>query len=462
MVWSECLKRLETRVSDSEISTWLRPLHAQEKETQLSLLAPNSIVLQTVHKNYFSLITEHARHISGKDDYQVFLQIGSDNSMYSTSEKDLGDLPPPAHMQSSANPEPPNRPVLEKPAIEKFTNNLNTKMTFDNFVEGKSNSLARAASMQVGDNPGASYNPIFIYGGVGLGKTHLMHAIGNRILDYNPNATVVYLHSEAFVNDMITAIRTNRIDQFKLYYRTVDALLIDDIQFFAGKGRSMEEFFHTFNALLEGQRQVVLTSDRYPRDVEGLDDRLRSRFTSGLSVAIDSPDLETRVAILRKKAEDSGLLLPNKVAFFIAQRFHSNIRELEGALQKVIATIQLYKTDANIDVDFVQETLKDQLASHEKTVTIDNVKKTVAQYFNIRTSDLESKSRTRSVTRPRQIAMALCKELTQHSLPEIGKQFGNRDHSTVLHACRKIAELRSKDSKIEEDINILRRTLTST
>ncbi|CAA6822532.1 MAG: Chromosomal replication initiator protein DnaA [uncultured Thiotrichaceae bacterium] len=455
MVWSECLKRLETRVSDSEISTWLRPLHAQEKETQLSLLAPNSIVLQKVHSSYFSLITEQARHISGKEDYQVFLQIGSDNSVYSNSEHDLDPMPP---MSASTPPDP----VIQKPAIEKFTNNLNSKMTFDNFVEGKSNSLARAASMQVGDNPGGSYNPIFIYGGVGLGKTHLMHSIGNRILDYNPNATVVYLHSEAFVNDMITAIRTNRIDQFKLYYRSVDALLIDDIQFFAGKGRSMEEFFHTFNALLEGQKQIVLTSDRYPRDVEGLDDRLRSRFTSGLSVAIDSPDLETRVAILRKKAEDSGLLLPNKVAFFIAQRFHSNIRELEGALQKVIATIQLYKSDANIDVDFVQEALKDQLASHEKTVTIDNVKKTVAQYFNIRTSDLESKSRTRSVTRPRQIAMALCKELTQHSLPEIGKQFGNRDHSTVLHACRKIVELRTKDNKIEEDIKILTRTLTAT
>lgn len=462
MVWSECLKRLEARVSDSEISTWLRPLHAQEKETQLSLLAPNSIVLQKVHSNYFSLITEQARHISGKEDYQVFLQIGSDNSVYSNTEQDIQE---PAALQLETPPMTATnhhaQSPEQKPAIEKFTNNLNSKMTFDNFVEGKSNSLARAASMQVGDNPGGSYNPIFIYGGVGLGKTHLMHAIGNRILDYNSEASVVYLHSEAFVNDMITAIRTNRIDQFKLYYRSVDALLIDDIQFFAGKGRSMEEFFHTFNALLEGQKQIVLTSDRYPRDVEGLDDRLRSRFTSGLSVAIDSPDLETRVAILRKKAEDSGLLLPNKVAFFIAQRFHSNIRELEGALQKVIATIQLHKSDANIDVDFVQETLKDQLASHEKTVTIDNVKKTVAQYFNIRTSDLESKSRTRSVTRPRQIAMALCKELTQHSLPEIGKQFGNRDHSTVLHACRKIVELRTKDNKIEEDIKILTRTLTT-
>lgn len=461
MVWSECLKRLETRVSDSEISTWLRPLHAQEKDSQLSLLAPNSIVLQKVHSSYFSLITEQARHISGKEDYQVFLQIGSDNSVYSTTEQDIDSLSAKAsELPTRANPI--QQPIPQKAAIEKFTNNLNSKMTFDNFVEGKSNSLARAASMQVGDNPGGSYNPIFIYGGVGLGKTHLMHAIGNRILDFNPDASVVYLHSEAFVNDMITAIRTNRIDQFKLYYRSVDALLIDDIQFFAGKGRSMEEFFHTFNALLEGQKQIVLTSDRYPRDVEGLDDRLRSRFTSGLSVAIDSPDLETRVAILRKKAEDSGLLLPNKVAFFIAQRFHSNIRELEGALQKVIATIQLYKSDANIDVDFVQETLKDQLASHEKAVTIDNVKKTVAQYFNVRTSDLESKSRTRSVTRPRQMAMALCKELTQHSLPEIGKQFGNRDHSTVLHACRKMAELRKKDTKIEEDIKILTRTLTTT
>jgi chromosomal replication initiator protein len=294
--------------------------------------------------------------------------------------------------------------------------------------------------MQVGDNPGCSYNPMFIYGGVGLGKTHLMHAMGNRIRTLNPDATVVYLHSEAFVNDMITALRTNRIDKFKLYYRSVDALLIDDIQFFAGKDRSLEEFFHTFNSLLEGQKQVILTSDRFPRDVAGIDDRLTSRFTSGLSVAIESPDLETRVAILRRKSEDAGLLIPNDVAFFIAKYFKSNIRDLEGALKKVIATVQ-FRNLRHIGLEFVQETLKDQLACHVKTVTITNIKQTVAQYYNIRVSDLDSKSRARFVTRPRQIAMSLAKEFTNHSYPEIGQNFGGRDHTTVIHACKKVKEL---------------------
>jgi chromosomal replication initiator protein len=333
-------------------------------------------------------------------------------------------------------------------------------MTFENFVEGKSNQLARAASMQVGDNPGCSYNPMFIYGGVGLGKTHLMHAMGNRIRSLNPEAKVVYLHSEAFVNDMVMALRTNRIDKFKLYYRSVDALLIDDIQFFAGKERSLEEFFHTFNTLLEGQKQVILTSDRFPRDVEGIDDRLTSRFTSGLSVAIESPDLETRVAILRKKSEDAGLLIPNDVAFFIAKYFKSNIRDLEGALKKVIATVQ-FRNQRHIGLEFVQETLKDQLASHVKTVTITNIKQTVAQYYNIRVSDLDSKSRARFVTRPRQIAMSLAKDFTSHSYPEIGLSFGGRDHTTVIHACKKVQELLKKDSRVEEDIGILTRTLKS-
>lgn len=454
MLWPECLKRLETQISDSEISTWLHPLHALEKEHGLYLLAPNTLVLQEVHQEYVPLIIAHARAIKGNMDYEVVLQIGTEA--------------PPKKKVDSINVEKPvtaphaNSIVssYQPPLVEKFTNNLNSNMTFDNFVEGKSNQLARAAAMQVADNPGSSYNPMFIYGGVGLGKTHLMHAIGNRILALNNNSTVVYLHSEAFVNDMVTALRTNRIDKFKLYYRSVDALLIDDIQFFAGKDRSLEEFFHTFNALLEGQKQVILASDRFPRDVEGIDDRLTSRFTSGLSVAIEAPDLETRVAILRKKGEYAGLLIPNDVAFFIAHRFKSNIRDLEGALKKVIATVQ-FRNQKDITLGFVQDTLRDQLASQDKTVTIDNIKKIVSQHYNIRVSDLDSKSRARSITRPRQVAMSLAKEFTRHSYPEIGKSFGGRDHTTVIHACKKIKELLATETRLEEDVRILTRTLSS-
>ncbi|HEC04944.1 MAG TPA: chromosomal replication initiator protein DnaA, partial [Thiothrix sp.] len=434
MLWTECLKRLEMQISDSEISTWLLPLHAREKSHGLYLLAPNTLVLQEVHKQYIPLIVEHARNLSGNHEYDVILQIGTEVAA-SKPNKNVS----PAKDQDIPTTEAKKQPN-KITTTNKFTNTLNNKMAFNNFVEGKSNQLARAAAMQVGDNPGDSYNPLFIYGGVGLGKTHLMHAVGNNILSNNPSANVVYLHSEAFVNDMISAIRTNRMDLFKQHYRSVDALLIDDIQFFAGKERSMEEFFHTFNALLEGQKQIILTSDRYPRDVEGLDDRLKSRFSWGLSVAIESPDLETRVAILRKKGEEAGLLLPNDVAFFIAQRFKSNIRDLEGALRKLIATVN-FRNQTDISLDFVQDALRDQLASQDKMVTIPNIKKTVSEYYNIRVSDLESKSRARAVTRPRQLAMYLSKELTQHSLPDIGKYFGNRDHTTVLHACKTMQDL---------------------
>jgi len=450
MLWSECLKRLEMQISDAEISTWLLPLHAREKAHGLYLLAPNTLVLQEVHKQYIPLIVEHARTLSGNNEYDVILQIGTEvASSQPASETKENSIP------TTGQTSPPSK---IKPT-SKFSNSLNNKMTFDNFVEGKSNQLARAASLQVGDNPGGSYNPLFIYGGVGLGKTHLMHAVGNHILSKNRNATVVYLHSEAFVNDMISAIRTNRMEKFKQYYRSVDALLIDDIQFFAGKERSMEEFFHTFNALLEGQKQIILTSDRYPRDVDGLDDRLKSRLSWGLSVAIEPPDLETRVAILRKKGEEAGLLLPNDVAFFIAQRFKSNIRDLEGALRKLIATVN-FRNHTDISLDFVQEALRDQLASQDKMVTIPNIKKTVAEYYNIRVADLESKSRARAVTRPRQLAMLLSKELTQHSLPDIGKQYGGRDHTTVLHACKTMTSLIKKDVNIEEAFKILSRSLT--
>ncbi len=455
MLWSECLKRLERQLSDSDINTWLLPLHAREKTHGLYLLAPNPLVLQHVHEQYIPLIVEHARQLSGNHEYDVILQIGTEVMNTQTAVNGTSEKHPPQPL-----PDQQKEPLIPPEKQGKFTNSLNRKMVFDNFVEGKSNQLARAASMQIGDNPGHSYNPLFIYGGVGLGKTHLMHAVGNHILSNTPDATVVYLHSEAFVNDMVSALRTNRMEKFKQYYRSVDALLIDDIQFFANKERTMEEFFHTFNALLEGNKQIILTSDRFPRDVEGIDARLKSRFSWGLSVAIEPPDLETRVAILRKKGEESGLLLPNDVAFFIAQRFKSNIRDLEGALRKLIATVN-FRNQTDISLDFVQEALRDQLASQDKMVTIPTIKKGVADYFNIRVSDLESKSRARAVTRPRQLAMYLSKQLTQHSLPEIGKYFGNRDHTTVLHAHKTMNKQVKEDVIMEEAYRILRRSLTT-
>lgn len=452
MLWPECLKRLEMKVSDSEITTWLLPLHAREKSHGLYLLAPNPLVLQKVHESYTPMILAILHEITGNDEYEVILQIGSGQN--ETQPSQVAPKEPQTSINGSGSPAPTSAPNSRT-----STNGPNHKMVFDNFVEGKSNQLARAAALQVGENPGGSYNPLFIYGGVGLGKTHLMHAVGNQILANNPGGKVIYLHSEAFVNDMISALRTNRMDKFKQHYRSADALLIDDIQFFAKKERSMEEFFHTFNALFEVHKQIILTSDKFPRDVEGLDDRLKSRFTWGLSVAIEPPDLETRVAILRKKAEEEGLSLPNDVAFFIAQRFKSNIRDLEGALRKLIATVN-FRNQKDITLDFVLDALRDQLASQDKMVTVPNIKKTVADYFNIRVADLESKSRARAVTRPRQLAMYLSKDMTQNSLPDIGKHFGGRDHTTVLHACKTITDLLKKDINIEEACKIITRSLT--
>ncbi|WP_439134673.1 chromosomal replication initiator protein DnaA [Pseudomaricurvus sp.] len=341
----------------------------------------------------------------------------------------------------------------------KHRNYLNQSFTFPSFVEGKSNQLGLAAARQVAENPGGAYNPLFIYGGVGLGKTHLMHAVGNALADKNPNAKIVYLHSERFVADMVKALQLNAINDFKRYYRSVDALLIDDIQFFAGKDRSQEEFFHTFNALLEGGQQIIVTCDRYPKEIHGLEERLKSRFGWGLTVAIEPPELETRVAILMKKADQANMLLPNDAAFFIAQRIRSNVRELEGALKRVIANAHF--TGREIDVPLVREALKDLLALQDKQVSVDNIQRVVAEYYKIKVSDILSKRRSRSVARPRQVAMSLAKELTNHSLPEIGEAFGGRDHTTVLHACRKIKELREEDGDMREDWKNLQRSLTS-
>ncbi len=448
-LWRQCVARLEDEVSEQQLNTWIRPLHAIEEEDALHLLAPNRFVLDWVKDNFFQRINETVHDLTGNHEHRVLLEVGSGKTRPVAS---------PRAQEERAKPAPGGS---HKPAASsaQFTNNLNQNFTFDNFVEGKSNQLAKAASLQVAGNAGHAYNPLFIYGGVGLGKTHLMHAVGNKILDLDPTAKVVYLHSERFVADMIKALQHNAIDEFKRYYRSVDALLIDDIQFFAKKERSQEEFFHTFNALLESQQQIILTCDRYPKEVDGLEERLKSRFGWGLTVAIEPPELETRVAILQKKAEQTNVELPNEVAFFMAKRIRSNIRELEGALRRVIANSQF--TGRPITLDFAKEALRDLLALQDKLITISNIQKTVAEYYKIRVSELLSTRRSRSITRPRQLAMALAKELTNHSLPEIGDAFGGRDHTTVLHACRKITSLREEDVRINEDYTNLLRTLTT-
>lgn len=444
-LWQKCMTRLEAELPAQQFNTWIRPLHAVEEELSITLLAPNQFVSDWISQELLGRIEQIAHSVSDGSKTEIRVQVGS---------KKRGD----ATKKASTERKPSFRRQAD-PVVASFNSNLNRDFTFETFVEGKSNQLARAASMQVTENPGTSYNPLFLYGGVGLGKTHLMHAIGNAILARNPDARVVYLHSERFVQDMVKALQHNAIDEFKRFYRSVNALLIDDIQFFAGKERSQEEFFHTFNALLEGQNQVVLTCDRYPKEVSGLEERLKSRFGWGLTVAIEPPELETRVAILMRKATQLGAELPQEVAFFIAKRIRSNIRELEGALRRVVANAKF--TNRVITLDFAKESLRDLLALHEKLVTIENIQKTVAEYFKIRVADLLAKSRSRSVARPRQVAMALAKELTNHSLPEIGDAFGGRDHTTVLHACRKIAELKQSNVRMSEDVANLLRTLTT-
>lgn len=444
-LWQKCLVRLEHELPEQQFNTWIRPLHAIESGENLRLLAPNQFVLDWVKKHHFNTISQALHEISLHSEPHLQLDIGSSKKL------------PVNESQAAAVPGTEQKAMPA--ATVQHKSNLNADFTFDTFVSGKSNQLARAASIQVGENPGGAYNPLFIYGGVGLGKTHLMHAVGNMIVKNRPGARVVYLHSERFVADMVRALQHNAINEFKRFYRTVDALLIDDIQFFAKKERSQEEFFHTFNALLESQQQVILTCDRYPKEVDGLEDRLKSRFGWGLTAAIEPAELETRVAILLSKASQGNIDLPSDVAFFIAKRIQSNIRELEGALRRVIASARF--TGSPITIDLTREALRDLLALQDKLVTISNIQKVVVDYYKIRMSDLSSVRRSRTITRPRQIAMALAKELTSHSLPEIGEAFGGRDHTTVLHACRKIRELRDADFRIKEDYNNLLRTLTT-
>ena len=440
-IWQQCISSLESEISEQQLNTWILPLQVEQDPNTLKLLAPNRFVMDWVRKHFLDRIRELVVSLDDSKSISVSLVIGSQTRV----------LEPQASSHNITTQAP--APRAYRPS------GLNESHRFRNFVEGKSNQLARAASIQVSGHPGSEYNPLYIYGGVGLGKTHLMHAIGNQILENKPGANILYVNCERFVSDMVKALQHSRMDDFKNSYRSLDALLIDDIQFLADKGRSQEEFFHTFNSLYEAHAQMVITCDRFPKEIEGLEDRIRSRLGWGLAVDIKPADLETRVAILKSKAEQTNADVPDDVAFFIAERFKSNIRELEGALKRVVAHARF--TGQSITQDFARLALKELLAVQDKPITIDNIQKLVAEYFKIRVADLLSSRRNRSITRPRQIAMSLAKSLTRHSLPEIGNAFGGRDHTTVLHACRKIEELRSEDRRIDEDVEILARMLSN-
>ena len=442
-LWQSCLLQIQDKIPADDFKIWLYPLQAEATAESLLLYASNAFVQKWVIDNYLPLILDVARQASANSNLNVSVIEG----IKPTAPK----VEKPTKKQSAVG-------FSEEKNTNKtpYNSNLNTKLVFDNFVEGKSNQLARAVAQKVADNPGEqTANPLFLYGGTGLGKTHLLHAIGNGIIANNPEARVVYIHSERFVQQVVAYIRDNKMEEFKKFYRSLDALLVDDIQFFSDKEKTQEEFFHIFNTLFERGRQIILTSDRYPREIEKIEERLKSRFGWGLTTAIEPPDLETRVAILMKKAEENNVDLPHDVAFFIGQKLRTNVRELEGALNRVKA-MQEFKGEP-ITIDFVRETLKDMLALQDKLVTVDNIQKVVAEYYRIKVSDLKSKNRSRSVARPRQVAMALAKELTNRSLPEIGKSFGDRDHTTVLHACRKVVELRESELDIQEDwANLIR------
>ncbi len=433
-MWDHCRSRLQSELPEQQFNTWIRPLHAVENSENLKLLAPNRFVQDWVEENFMERIREIV--LLKNTDLTVSIEVGS---------------------RGGARKEQPRTATTSR--SKPTRSNLNSNFTFATFVEGKSNRLARAASLHVTHSSGGTYNPLFIYGGTGLGKTHLMQAVGNAMLKNQPEVKIIYLHSERFVSEMVSALQRNTINNFKHFYRNADALLIDDIQFFAGKERSQEEFFHTFNSLLESRQQVILTCDRYPKEVEGLEDRLKSRFGWGLTVAVDPPELETRVAILKSKAEQAQINIPDEVAFFVAKQIRSNVRELEGALRRLIARASFI--GKAITMDLAHEALRDLLAMQERMVSIENIQKTVASYYKIRVSELHSKSRRRSITRPRQMAMTMAKELTNHSLPEIGDAFGGRDHTTVLHAHRRIGELKESNNRIQEDYRNLLRVLTT-
>ena len=433
-VWDDCLTILKSDLTESQFNTWIKPLSVIEDEEaqSLTLLAPNKFVVNWVQKNYLEKIkTVASKRLEGK----------------ATVAISIGDEP---YSNSSL-------PLQKDKVVTPVGSPLNSRYVFDNFVGGKSNQLARAAALQITENPGISYNPFFIYGGVGLGKTHLMQSVGNAIKEKHQDKKVAYVHSERFVGEMVSALQHNALNVFKNDYRSLDVLLIDDIQFFAGKDKSQEEFFHTFNVLLESNSQIIITSDKYPKEIKGLEERLRSRFGWGLTVSIDPPEMETCVAILMVKSHLEGFDLPEDVAFFIAKNIRSNVRELEGALRKVMASSTF--TGRDVTVELAKECLRDLLSLQSRQITIENIQRVVAEYYNIRVSDLHSKRRSRSITRPRQVAMSISKELTKNSLPEIGDLFGGRDHTTVIHACKKVEELKSTDIKIMEDYNNIKRLL---
>ena len=434
-VWDQCLNELKTDLSESQFNTWIRPLiySRDEHSDTITLFAPNKFVVDWVEKNYLNKIKTIAQEAGGQTTSVSIL---------------VGDDQPVADDGISSNQK-----------RSKITgSSLNKLYTFENFVGGKSNQIARAAALQIAENPGQSYNPFFIYGGVGLGKTHLMQSVGNEIIAQEKNKKIAYVHSERFVGEMVSAIQHNNLNSFKNDYRSLDVLLIDDIQFLAGKEKSQEEFFHTFNVLIESGSQIIITSDKFPKEIKGLEERLRSRFGWGLTVSIDPPEMETSVAILLVKAELESFNLPEEVAFFICENIRSNVRELEGALRKIIATSRFTGVDPSIEM--ARDCLKDLLSLQSRTLTTSSIQKVVAEYYNIRVSDLHSKKRSRSITRPRQLAMAVTKELTTYSLPEIGDSFGGRDHTTVIHACKKIAELRDNDITVNEDFKNVVRLLT--
>ncbi len=427
-LWTQCSSLLESRLSSEDYNTWIKPLSVETTNNLLEIKAPNDFILNHVRENFLEDINDA---LNGIDPEKEIIFKTLDKSTFVDK------------LDSSEDRNP----------------GLVQAFTFSTFVEGKSNHMALAAAKQVAQNPKGDYNPLFIYGGVGLGKTHLMHAVGNEILRNSPKKRIVYVHSEKFVADMVKALQLGAMSEFKSFYRNADALLIDDIQFFAGKEQSQEEFFHTFNTLLDRNHQMVLTCDKYPKEIDGLEERLKSRLGWGLPVIVEPPELETRAAVLLRKAQLMGVELPNDCAIYIAERIRSNIRELEGALKRVVANAKF--SNAEIDVSFVKESLKDLFVISAKMVSIENIQKTVAEYYNIKLSDLLSKRRSRSITRPRQLAMALTKELTNHSLPEIGESFNGRDHTTVIHACSKIAELRKELPSLEEDYRNLIRSLTN-
>jgi chromosomal replication initiator protein len=455
VIWQECLAQLKDELSKSDFSTWLRPLQAGYNNSILSLYSPNKFTSDWVRNNFMDVIESKIKLLAQIEDPNLTIQIRLLVGRPETVDVAPRVAPVAAPQVSTSHP----WQGQNKAQDVAHKSNLIKRFTFDNFVEGKSNNFAIATTQQIAENPGGVYNPLFLYAHPGLGKTHLLHAVGNSIVAANPDAKVVYIRSERFVQDMINSIRNNTIEQFKDYYASLDALLIDDIHFFAGKERSQEVLFQTFNSMLDGHQQVILTSDRFPKEIEGIDERLRTRFGWGLSIPIDPPELETRVAILISKAEERGLTLPDDVAFFIAKRLTiTDVRVLEGAIANISAKAQF--TGQDITISLVQDALRDMLAVHTKQTTIDNIQKVVAEHYRIKISDMSSKRRTRTVARPRQIAMALAKELTQHSLPEIGEAFGGRDHTTVLHACRKVTELRNENNDIQEDYKILIRTLS--